>query len=241
VIRTAVVITVLLFLVTLVVRLPAALVAGLLPAPLHCEDASGTLWSGACGQLRSGTFSVSDLTWTLHPSALLRLSIAADVESADPALRGHAAIDYSRGGLLSMTQLNASAALQRGALLGLPVTGVVVLALPQASVLEGHVRSLQGSITLQQLHIANPPTDLGDFELQFAPQGAGDPMIGQLRDVNSPLSVAGQLRLLPSGAYELSGTLAAHDPQDAHLNQVLQLLGPADAQGRHAFSLAGTL
>jgi hypothetical protein len=51
----------------------------------------------------------------------------------------------------------------------------------------------------------------------------------------------GVLQLSPSGAYELDGTVAARDASSSDLQQLLQMLGPPDAQGRHVFSLAGTL
>jgi hypothetical protein len=49
------------------------------------------------------------------------------------------------------------------------------------------------------------------------------------------------VQLSPAGAYEIAGTAAARTSSNADLQQMLQLLGPADAQGRHAFSLAGNL
>jgi hypothetical protein len=49
------------------------------------------------------------------------------------------------------------------------------------------------------------------------------------------------LQLSAAGSYELDGTVAMRDASNAGLQQMLQLLGPADAQGRYAFSVAGTL
>jgi hypothetical protein len=52
--------------------------------------------------------------------------------------------------------------------------------------------------------------------------------------------LAGQLQLRRDGSYELDGTLAPRDASSADLQQVLNLLGPPDAAGRHAISFAGT-
>ena len=120
-------------------------------------------------------------------------------------------------------------------------SGTLQLAIDSARIEGGHLVALQGKIDLQQLHIANPPADLGSFELQFAPPGQSAAMVGQLRDLNGPLSVIGVLQLTRSGNYELQGSVAPKPDASADLTQALQLLGPPDAQGRRGFSLAGTL
>jgi hypothetical protein len=104
---------------------------------------------------------------------------------------------------------------------------------------------VQGSVELQQLHIANPAADLGGFALQFAPPSAppnqSSAIVGQLRDLNGPLSVIGVLQLSPSGSYDLEGSVATRSGASNELIQLLQWLGPPDAQGRRALSLSGTL
>jgi hypothetical protein len=66
-------------------------------------------------------------------------------------------------------------------------------------------------------------------------------MNGQLRDLEGPLEVNGQLTLQQSGSYEVNGTVASRASASEDLNKTLQLfLGPADAQGRRTFSLAGS-
>ena len=67
-------------------------------------------------------------------------------------------------------------------------------------------------------------------------------MIGQLRDLSGPLAVRGQLRLQPSGAFEINGTVATRPNAGNEIDQALQVfLGPADTQGQRPFSMAGTL
>jgi hypothetical protein len=52
--------------------------------------------------------------------------------------------------------------------------------------------------------------------------------------------VSGELRLM-SGGYDLAGFVAARAAASSDVVQALQLMGPADAQGRRMFSLAGSL
>jgi hypothetical protein len=240
--RPALLLAVVIFFITLLMRLPARALRPLLPADVTCVAPDGTLWRGSCEQLRVGALPLSSVSWTLHPAALLRLRIAADLSSQDPAARGQAHVELSLNGDLAVTAVAASVAVPAGSgLVPAGTRGSLQLAIDSARIHGAHLVAVQGTIDLQQLHIENPPADLGDFELKFAPPDEAAPMVGQLRDLNGPLSVIGVLHLSPSGAYELEGSIAPRPGASVDLTQTLQALGPPDAQGRRAFSLAGSL
>ena len=230
------------FIATVLVRLPARVLLLMLPADVACEAPVGTVWSGSCGRLRMGALAVSGLSWRLHPAALLRLRLCADLASEDPAARGHARAELAPDGAVAISALAASVALPGGAGLVPPgVSGTMQLAINSARIAGAHLVAVQGSVELQQLHIENPAADLGGFALQFAPPNQSTAIVGQLRDLNGPLSVNGVLQLSPSGSYDLEGSVAARPGASDELMQLLQWLGPPDAQGRRALSLSGTL
>jgi hypothetical protein len=240
--RATLILAAVVFLSTLLVRLPARALLALLPADVSCAAPDGTVWSGSCEELRIGTLRVSSLSWTLHPAALLRLRLAADIASQDPAANGHAQLELAPNGNLEITGLAANVALPGGsAPVPAGTSGTLQLAIGSARIEDRHLVALLGKIDLQDLHIENPAADLGSFELQFAPPGQGGAVVGQLRDLNGPLAVSGLLQLSPAGVYDLEGTLAPKPGASADLTQALQLLGAPDAQGRRAFSLAGSL
>jgi hypothetical protein len=245
--KSAIFLAAAIFLLTVLVRLPAGVLPLLLPADVHCQAPTGTLWQGSCGELRSGAVTLSGVRWTLHPLALLRARLLIDVQSDDARAAGRAQLALHTNGDLEIQALSAQLPLQGGlSLMPAGWSGALELAIAQASIQGGHLAALQGALTVRQLHSDYPAADLGGFELDFpepsaeAP-GTGARIVGNLRDLDGPLSLQGQLQLLRTGAYELAGTVAARNTSDADLQQMLQPLGPADAQGRHAFSLAGTL
>jgi hypothetical protein len=228
------------FVITLVLRLPARVLTALLPTDVVCDSPGGTVWSGSCGALRAGTLVIAGLSWQLHPAALLHLQLAADLTSEDP--HGQAQARLGLDGAVQITALAATLALPGGlALVPAGTSGNMHLAIDSARLEGGHLVAVQGRIALQQLHIASPPADLGGFELQFAPPDPNAGIVGQLRDLDGPLSVTGVLQLARTGSYDLEGSVAPKPDAGADLTQVLQLLGPPDAQGRRAFSIGGTL
>lgn len=240
--RAALILAAIAFLVTLLMRLPARALLPLLPADVTCAAPAGTVWRGSCGQLRVAEVAVSGLSWVLHPAALLRLRLAADLASQDPEARGQAQVELALNGSLAITALAASVALPSSAVV-VPdgTSGNMQLAIDSARIEGRHLVALQGRIDLQQIRIENPQADLGSFELQFAPPKDPAVMVGQLRDLNGPLSLSGVLQLSPTGGYQLDGSVMPRPGASAELTQKLQILGPPDAQGRHEFSLAGSL
>jgi hypothetical protein len=242
--RIALLLAAVIFSVTIVARLPAQLLVSHLPAQIRCEEPAGTIWRGTCGQMSSANLSIPGLSWQLHPLALLRLALSVDLNSVDPDNGGSASVLAQHDGNLSVTALNAVVPLGPGpSVLPTGSTGVLSLALPSLLMRTGHLSSLNGTAELRNLHLSNPALDLGSFQIQFAPDAADAAATeGQVRDLEGPLAVNGVLRLQSNGSFDLNGTVAARATATDDLNRTLQMfLGPEDAQGRHPFSLSGTL
>jgi hypothetical protein len=241
-VKSAILLVVAVFALTLLVRLPAAILSWLLPGSVTCESPGGTLWHGGCAEVRSGALSLADVRWTLHPLSLLRAQAALDVESNDARARGSAQLTLHVNGDMDIATLNASLPLE-GGLVPVPAgwSGVLDLGIERASVRGGHIAAMQGALTARSVHMDRPSADLGSYELKFpAALGGNAPMLGTLRDLGGPLSLSGQLQLRRDGNYELDGTIAPRDGAGADLQKILDLLGPPDAAGRHPISFAGT-
>jgi len=241
--RSAIILAVVIFCITLLARLPARSAVSFLPAGVSCEDPSGTLWRGNCSQLRANELSIAGLSWKLHPLALLGLKLSADLSSADPSAGGKASVEAARNGNVTIRDLSGRLPLSvTSHVLPPGDSATLVLQLPAAKIQNGHLAAIEGTIQLLQLHTANPQADLGSYELQFPSGNTQATMVGQLRDLEGPLAVNGQVRLEMNGNYEADGTVVTRDSATEDLNKALQLfLGPANAQGQRNFSLAGTL
>jgi len=241
-VRSAILLVVAVFACTLLVRLPAEAVAWLLPRSIACESPAGTLWHGGCAEIRSGALALADVRWTLHPLSLLRAQPALDVDSNDPRARGSAHLTLHVNGDLDIATLSAALPLE-GGLVPVPSgwSGALELDIGRASVRNGHVAAVQGTLTARSLRMDHPRADLGSFELKFPTAPLSDaPMLGTLRDLGGALSLSGQLQLRRDGNYEVEGSIAPRDAASADLQQLLTLLGPPDAAGRHAISFAGS-
>lgn len=232
----------LLLLLTVMVRLPARWAAGALPAGIECIQPTGTVWSGGCSTLRRGALQLGPLRWHLQPMRLLRGELAAQLHSDDPRLRGRLQFSYSFNGALLLQDVQLSAALDSGLLPAMPANwnGSLQLALTQLRLQGYRLLGIDGVITMQQLRQLQPAIDFGSYELRFPAAAANtSPSVGQLRDLSGPLSVTGTVSVDSKRQYEVEGTVLARADVSSQLQRLIELLGPADDNGRRPFSLAG--
>src|ERR1700722_13666762 len=66
-------------LVVVIAVLPASLANKFLPPVVRAEDFSGTLWHGSAGRISVAGRDAGALEWHLHPLALLKLHLGADL------------------------------------------------------------------------------------------------------------------------------------------------------------------
>ena len=233
----------LLFLLTVIVRLPARWVLPMMSGTLSCEDAGGSIWHGSCERLVVADTTLGPVSWTLHALPLLIGRLDAQVNSGDAHLPGHARVTLRSGGRVDAHALSAQLALSSNLLPGFPEgwQGRVRLDLITLGFEAGRLQSLQGTVDVDSLAQLSPPMALGSYQLHFerAADAAGA-IAGTLRDTAGPLSVAGTVQYTAQGGYEINGTVMARADATPELSRAIEALGAVDAAGRRPFSLAGT-
>ncbi len=228
-----------------VVALPASLLARFLPAAVHAEDFSGSIWHGSAGRISVNARDAGSIEWRLHPEALLHLRAAADLRW----VRGGFVLD----GTASFDRNGVTASDVRG---GGPIEDLQGLGLPAGwrgnarinikelrAAFSGTAATLQaavGEITVADLSSAQVAegANLGGYSLQFADSTLtpDSDATGRIADTGGPLSVDAEIRLSPrQRSAMLSGTLKQRaDAPEALRSQVDELarLHARDAQGR---------
>lgn len=233
------------FLLILVVRLPAAWAAALLPAAaaIECIEPAGTLWRGHCRRLVAHGAPLGPLDWSLRPVALLRGALAGTA-SLRP-VQGPVAADFELaldGGALELRAVNVDVQLDPPLLPQLPASlrGRVRAQLGLVRLADRRLEALTGRIETHRLQqVGQTATDIGDYELVFPEVAAGAPVRGTLRDLGGPLSVAGTVTLTTEPGYLIEGTVATRPQTPPALARQIEFLGTPDAAGRRPFSLSG--
>lgn len=232
------------FLLALLVVLPVGWLAPLLPAQVQCAAWRGSIWRGQCTGLTLAVagptpLQFDALRWTLHPAALLRLTLHADFQLAYPQGSASGQVEVASGERLLLQNVTLQAPFDRRLVSMLPPQWTGQLDARQVAMrLHGKVlQALSGDVQLRNLNDGRGGA-LGSYRLVFTPQPVA-PFRGTLQDTGGPLAVAASLTIAADRSWVLDGTVAARDGTSA-ISRNLDLLGPPDASGRRPLSAAGT-
>jgi len=227
-------------LAVVIATLPASIVAHYLPPSVHAEDFSGSVWHGSAGRVSIDTRNAGALEWRLHPAALLRLTVAADLHwvkggfvingSVEVARKGYAARDIQGGGPIEDLR-------DFGVAPGWHGTAIVAF----SAITGDFVRPLSavGQIDASNLSSAQiaQGANLGSYHLRLSP-GAITPggVTAQLNDTGGPLAVQASIQCVAAQrTCLLSGTVKerpeAPPALRSQLGDLAQLHG-RDPQGR---------
>ncbi len=237
------------FLVALLVVLPAAWVKGLLPPQVSCGSIAGSIWRGQCSALAftapgQPALRLDSLDWKLHPLALLRARMHADIAATGNDFAARGQITASSGGYIEIAGLSGHIGLDHARLAALP-TGWSARA--EASnfslgISGGRITALGGVLLARQLRDARG-TGFGDFRLEF-PRQESAPFRGTLTDSagpgGGPMQLRAQLVLNADQSWQLGGTVVLRPGSPQVLSAALDQLAPADLNGVRNFRLEGT-
>jgi len=236
------VLAVLAFAVILVVKWPASWVSGALPVGVTCGEITGTVWNGACDALSVQNIALGNLQWQLHPVGLLSGALVSQLSIDGPVGTATAQVAARSGGRITARNVRANFPLNPALLTSLPpgLRGNVETDLALLRLEKGIVAAIEGHIDVHDLEQRGAQnSNWGDYVVSFPPGSSGEP-VGDVRSVKGPLEIEGKLRLTREPGFVLDGLLKPRASAPADLVQKLGALGTPDAQGRRAFSVAGT-
>jgi hypothetical protein len=256
-IRTLILIGTAVFLWTLLLHAPAAvLYAWFAPkaAPVQVYGIEGGVGEGRLQSLAlNGRTLIQNLRWSFQPwwLPLLRASFHLDGGNQDLNLKGRAA--FVIGGI-NLSSLQGSAGVK--SLLGLggfpflPADGLARFDIDSLKLRHGFPAAVSGTAELHSLSFAmGQPMPLGDFKatLSTVPAAAGTsgpPSIKVvIETLGGPLDAGGEVHLQADRSYDYDLQLKAKDNADPNLRNLLQSggLGQPDTRGYYHLRNRGQL
>lgn len=235
---------VLAFVLAMLVVLPVNWVAGLLPSSVQCAEWRGSVWRGQCRGfvVQAGAqppLALEQLGWKLHPLALLRLRLRADVTITHAQGDATGLIEATSGGTLHLQGLAARALLDRRLLGMLPDgwRGALDIRDFEMRWRGQQLEQLAGEFRVNDLTDGRGG-ELGSYSLRFEP-AAAPPFTGALQDEGGPLEVRAAVSLTAERSWTLEGTVMRRPDADPGMDRALDMLGSPDASGRRPLSAAG--
>jgi hypothetical protein len=236
------ILAILAFAIILLVRLPASWVTGFLPPGVACGEISGTAWDGSCARLAYNGAPVGNLAWQLHPSALLRLKLAAfvDLTRGNDFIRGD--VEVSRGETYEAHDLQAQMPLDPPIVpeLSSGFAGSVSVNLAHVRVEKNVVTAIEGQIETTSLISKREQMAIGGYSVRFPKAAPGAEPVGQVTSLDGPVDFEGTLKLTREPGWMVAGKVRVKPETPPQLVQQLAYLGAPDADGARPLSLEGT-
>ena len=233
------------FLVVLVLYLPASWFAFLLPAQVKCREIGGSIWHGECLGLQLHAAELGDATWNLSIGGALSGQVRGDVDLRGATVALRADLDTDFNGVGELRKVTARIPLDPAVIPQIPPNqrGTVIADLPRLVLAAGPApRLIQGFIEVRDLRqIGTQPLDLGSYRVEFdgnTPANGG--LQGKLRDIGGPFALEGTVNLTPPNAYLVQGRIAGRTAQAENIVREITLGAPPDTSGRSEFSFEGS-
>lgn len=233
------------FLVVLVLYLPASWLAGFLPPQVHCADIGGSVWQGECLRLQVQGNPLGDASWNFSTGRAFTGRLVGNVDVEGSALSLRADLDTSFSGVGELRNVKGRLTLDPALLPQLPrdQRGTVNAEFARVVLAQGAApRQLEGFIELHDLRqLTAQPGELGSYRVDF--DGASRPdgsTLGKLRDLGGPFAVEGTITLTPPSNYLVQGLISGRSANAERTVQQISLGAQADSSGRSPFSFEGS-
>ena len=230
----------LVFLVVLVLYLPAGWFASRLPPQVACTELGGSLWHGECLGLTVQGGQFGDATWNLSPLKALTGRLSGDVDLRGGLATVRANLDMGFDGAGEITGLSAQFPMDPAFVKEFPrdQRGLVVAQFDRLVLdARGVPRQLLGNVELRDFRQISPrPLELGSYRLTFDGDTRADGVsVGKLVDTGGPFAVDGTVTFTPPNNYVVKGFITGRTAQAEGIVREITYGVPPDASGRSEF------
>lgn len=233
------------FLVVLVLYLPASWISSALPPGVRCNELGGSIWHGECLGLQYQGATLGDATWNLAPTRALSGRLSGDVDVRGAALNARADLDTNFSGVGELRMVALNVALDPALLPQVPAQqrGTLAAKLARLELAPGPTpRAIEGTLELRDFkQVGAQPMELGSYQVTFdgsAPQDGA--LVGKLKDLGGPYIVDGTVKLTPPNGYLVQGYITGRTAAAERVVREITLGAMPDASGRSTFSFEGS-
>jgi hypothetical protein len=221
------------FLVVLVLYLPASWFASRLPPSVRCNELGGSIWHGECLGLSIDGGKYGDASWNLSALAALTGRLKGDVDLRGGALTARTNLDMGFDGAGELTGLRAQFPLDPAFLKQFPrdQRGLVAAQFERLVLgVGGMPLRMQGTVELRDFRqIAPRPLELGSYRVVFADN------VGKVDDTGGPFAVDGKVTFTPPNNYVVEGFITGRTAEAEGIVREITLGARPDAAGRSEF------
>ena len=244
-----IIIGVFIYLVFLVVLMPAKVVLAFIPLPSNVKVANigGSIWQGSASSVEVQGKTFDQVRWDVNPWALFLGKASADIVIGSKATsfntKGHVSYSFSGLKVTELTLHSNADFLLAGQRLPFRTKAGGEVTLHVADFTQGQplCESLQGKVLLHQVNVKN---QFGDFplgELDFALGCEQGEVVLTAAESGNKIGVSGQVNIGKGNRYKVAAKLKPTANMPEMIRNNLQYLGKPDSKGYYSIKYQGKL
>lgn len=241
--RRLVIAGVLTLILALIISFPARIAYTWFATPaVSLSGIAGSVWRGQASEGAIAGIYLTNLRWRFQPVALFRGEAAFAISAQPVSGFFDGIVGLGAGGSVRLSNVSATLpmrSLERLGGLG-GIDGDIRVQMEHVVLEQGMPVDATGVIDITNLVVRQiAASSLGDYRATVETDGQTIRSIVQ--DTSGVIDISGTIELSPDRSYSFIGFIAARPEAPAAVNDQLQYLGSADAQGRRSFRLDGEL
>lgn len=237
-----IIIGIVVFLLAMIVTIPASVAAKLLPSHLVANQFQGSLWNGSASSFSVNQLNLGSVEWKVKPSCFLLFQLCADINQSHHDLNSSFLLKLSSS--IKIENLNASgdANILNTAVenYGITLAGDFQADLPQLSMIENRINTIEGELNFSSLSVNGVlRVVLGELTSNFEPQEKHT--LIRVSNQKGHVDLAGVIQLFHDMSYELDLNIRQNQySTDAVING-MQYIGDGRSDGSRRIQQSGQL
>ncbi len=237
---------VIIYLVFLVINLPASVAWSMAPKQLqqrvNFTNLHGSAWSTRADGLNINGHQLGRVEWSLNPFLFFIGKLGGHINIRQPLGQAESGFSVTADQTIALSDLEGefNAAIFDPAIRPFMLTGSITSQLDSLLFQNRVMLEATGTLQWRDASITGvQDISLGNLTFKASPEAKGTRL--QVTNEGGLIAVSGDIRLAGNGRYNLNLLLSSRDEGNTELKNILAVLGRTDAQGRVRFTQAGRL
>lgn len=220
------------FLISILLSIPASIASKLLPSHINADQLSGNIWNGSAATLIVDQSNFGSVKWKIKPSCFLVLKLCADIKQSNNEISSTFLLKLRNTTVLENVAASGDARILNSILKkhGLTLAGDFVADFNLLSISDNRIENIDGEIKFRELAINGVlRVLLGELNSQFEPKE--EHTLIHISNDRGHVDISGQAQLFKDMSFDLDMNIKQNpNSSDAVVNG-MQFIGDKQSDG----------
>lgn len=222
----------LVFLITMLVMIPASIASKLLPEHISANNYQGNLWDGSATSLVVDKLNLGAVKWNVKPSCFLLLKLCADIEQNNNDLTSSFTLKMRNSTEIENLSASGDARILNDIVnkFGITLAGAFEADLKQFSFADNQIENINGDMNFSSLAVNGVLRILlGDLNSNFEPHD--EHTLIRISNSEGHVDLSGIIQLFNDMSYELDMHVRQNNLSTEAVKNGMQFMGDVQSDG----------